>query len=91
MVEAQLVSLFYGQGPTRSPAWYPSPEIQKALKDLSAASAGPTFELPLKTQHLDALQEIMQSLLSPFDLSQSGQVEFFVQRFLQIRSLRRLH
>jgi hypothetical protein len=89
MVEAQLVSLFYGQGPTRSPAWYPNPEIQKALKDLSAASAGPTFES--KTQYLDALEQIMQSLLSPFDLSQSGQGEIFIQRFLQTRSVRRPH
>ncbi len=84
MVEAQLCPLL-------NPAWYPDKEMQKSLKELSGASAGPTFELPLKKEYAQALERIVQSLVSPMDLSQSGQVEYFVQRFLQTRSLRRPH
>ena len=50
------------------------------MKELSGASAGPTFELPLKKEYAQALDRIVQSLVSPMDLSQSGQVEYFVRR-----------
>jgi uncharacterized iron-regulated protein len=59
------------------------------LKALSGASTGVNFEW--KTQHSEALERILQSLVLPLDLSQSGQVETFVQRFLQTPILRRPH
>ncbi len=91
VAEAQLQPLFYVSGAKRYPAWYPNEEMQKALKELSGASAEPKFETPLKMQYSEALDRIVQSFVSPFDLSQSGQVESFVQRFLQTGSLKRPH
>lgn len=89
IAEVQLLQLLYGQTPNRSPAWYPDQKMQDALKALSDASPGPKFEW--KTRHSEALQRIVQSLVSPIDLSQNGQVETFVQRFLQNPILRRPH
>lgn len=87
MIEAQLLPLLYGDPPNRYSAWYPDEDMQKALKELPELAV--TF--PMNMQYSEALQRIVRLLLRPLDLTQSGQVEKFVQGFLQSGSLRRTH
>ena len=91
MAEVQLLPIIYGQGENRASAWYPTNEIQKALKELSVISAGQEVPYPAPLQYSEALDKVVKSFLSPIDLSQSGQVENFVQRFLQTASIKRPH
>jgi hypothetical protein len=87
VVEAQLKPLFAGQAAIRYPNWNPSDETTTAWKEL--ASAGPKFEV--KKEHAEALERVVQSLVSPIDFSQSFQVETFVEHFLYAPSLKRPH
>lgn len=87
MVQAQLSPIISGQIPNRYVSWYPTKEMREALRKLPGAAD----QSPIGMEQAAALDAIVQSLVSPINLSQTGQVESFVNRFLQAPSLRRPH
>jgi hypothetical protein len=79
----QLVPLLGGQAANRYISWKPSGDSETARKLLNPGQWDVT--------QAEALSVIVQSLVSPIDLFQSGQVEQFVNRFLDNPNLRRPH
>lgn len=79
----QLQRLVVGQAPYRYTAWTPFGDSETAHKQLNPAQ--------WDVDQAEALGVIVQSLISPLDLFQPGQVEEFVNRFLDNPDLRRPH
>lgn len=87
MVEAQLQPLIGGQAPNRYVSWSPDGDTEAAVKRLIQGPATVRWDLP----QAEALGEIVRALVSPIDLFQPGQIETFVNRFLENPKLRRPH
>lgn len=87
MVQAQLYPLVRGDPPHRYTSWSPYGGPQKALKRL----VQPGEKGDWNVSRAEALDEIVRALVNPIDLFQPGQVETFVNQFLQNPSLRRPH
>lgn len=86
-VETQLQPLVTGQAPNRYLSWHPYGDTEAAVKRLLQGTATVNWGLP----QAEALGEIVQALVSPIDLFQPGQIETFVNRFLENPKLRRPH
>ena len=91
MVETQLEPLIKvgpvieDQDPKYYVSWRPYGNTEAALKRLIQQSDRFVWDLP----QAEALDEVVRALVSPIDLSMPGQVETFVNRFLQNPNLRR--
>jgi hypothetical protein len=88
MTEAQLQPVVAGESPNRYVQWWPPNDTVKA--DLKQLTQGPAVDT-LDTSRAGALDKIVRELVRPIDLLQPGQVEIFVQRFLQSPAVRRSH
>lgn len=88
MAEAQFQPVIAGDSPNRYVQWWPPNDAVKA--DLKQLTQGPAVD-SLDAPRAGALDKIMRELVRPVDLSQPGQVEFLIQRFLQSPAVRRPH
>ena len=84
-VGTQLQPLLWGHAPNSHVSWRPSGDnLEAARKELN-----PQREWDVA--QAQALNVIVQSLIGPIDLFAPGQVEHFVNRFLEDPNLRRPH
>jgi hypothetical protein len=87
MVETQLQPLIGGEDPNRYLMWRPYGDAEKAFKRLIELPDLSDWDVP----QAEALSEIVRALVNPIDPSVPGQVETFVNRFLQNPNIRRPH